>query len=215
MTSNNPSIPTTGVDHLLYACSALDRGMDEIEALLGVRPVIGGRHPIYGTHNALLSLGPGSYLEVIARDPSLPVPAQGALVDLKAGAASRLMTWVWRVDDLTAAKALADRRNAGLGEIQSGSRRTPDGREVRWELTDPYTLPMNGVVPFLINWGETTHPSLVVPEAGRLKALTLRHPEPDRVRRLLEGLRIAVEVQGGEVAEVEAAIETSAGRVDI
>ena len=125
------------------------------------------------------------------------------------------MTWVWRVADLTAAKALADRRNAGLGEIQSGSRRTPDGREVRWELTSPYSLPMNGVVPFLINWGETTHPSLVVPEAGRLTALTLRHPEPDRVRRLLEGLRIAVEVQAGEVAEVEAAIETSGGRVDI
>ena len=84
-----------GIDHLLYASASLEQGMDEIESLLGVRPVRGGRHPQYGTHNALLSLGTGTYLEVIARDPDLATPRRGFWVDVVPGAKSRLMTWVF------------------------------------------------------------------------------------------------------------------------
>ena len=57
------------IDHLVYACANLERGMDEIEAQLGTRPVRGGRHPKFGTHNALLGLGDGVYLEIASRDP--------------------------------------------------------------------------------------------------------------------------------------------------
>ena len=48
--SEEASIAPTGIDHLVYACANLEHGMDEIEALLGVRPVRGGHHPQYGTH---------------------------------------------------------------------------------------------------------------------------------------------------------------------
>jgi Glyoxalase-like domain len=56
---------SNAIDHIVFGCSDLERGMDEIEQLLGIRPVPGGRHIQFGTHNALLSLGPATYLEVI------------------------------------------------------------------------------------------------------------------------------------------------------
>ncbi len=67
------------VDHLIFLAPDLDRGMDHVENLLGIRPVRGGRHPAFGTHNALLSLGPSTYLEVMASDPGLPRPSRGVL----------------------------------------------------------------------------------------------------------------------------------------
>jgi hypothetical protein len=50
------------VDHLVYATADLDRGVAEIELLLGIRASPGGRHPAWGTRNALVALGSMSYL---------------------------------------------------------------------------------------------------------------------------------------------------------
>ena len=57
------------VDHLVYVTPDLDRGITEIELLLGMSPTRGGRHPTWGTHNALAALGPTSYLETLAPNP--------------------------------------------------------------------------------------------------------------------------------------------------
>ena len=44
------------IDHIIVIAPDLEQGMDHAEAVLGVRPVRAGRHPAFGTHNALLSL---------------------------------------------------------------------------------------------------------------------------------------------------------------
>lgn len=189
--------------------------MDEIEALLGVRPVFGGRHPQWGTHNALLSLGPGIYLEVIARDPELPVPARGPLVDIPEGARSHLVTWVFRSDRIEASSAAARDAGIKLGDIVSGSRAAPDGSEIRWQLTDPYAMPFDGAVPFLINWGNTPHPSTVVSEGGRLAELVVEHPQPALVLNALSALRADVRVRQGRKIRICAKIETESGLVTL
>ena len=78
MKSKDPLLPNN-IDHLVYTSLNLEAGMDKIEQLLGVRPEPGGQHPDFGTHNALLSLGSSTYLEIISPDPSLKSPKQGLL----------------------------------------------------------------------------------------------------------------------------------------
>ena len=205
----------TGIDHLVYASSGLQRGMDEIEELLGVRPVEGGHHPQYGTHNALLSLGPGMYLEVIARDPDLPPPERGALIDVPETGDSRLFAWVYRVADIQESSDALRDVGVLLGPIDKGSREKPDGSVVAWKLTDPYTRPLNGAIPFLIDWGNTVHPSGVVPSGGQLVELIVTHPEPDTVRRALSVLGAKVTVLQGDPFRLSARIETEQGLITI
>lgn len=213
--SEETSMPSSGIDHLVYASANLERGMDEIEALLGVRPVRGGRHPKYGTHNALLSLGPGIYLEIIARDLDLTVPKRGALVDIPATSRSRLITWVFRTDEIQQVATDAVNAAIGLGSVESGSRTKPDGSEISWQLTDPYAMPLDGAVPFLINWGSTKHPSSVVPAGGQLVRLVIAHPEAARVKRAMSTLGADVEVVDSERFGIYATIETKDGLVTI
>lgn len=43
-----------------------------------MRPVYGGRHPGAGTQNALLSLGPRSYMEILAPHTDVELPEEVA-----------------------------------------------------------------------------------------------------------------------------------------
>ena len=208
-------ISELGIDHILYACSDLERGMDEIERLLGVRPVPGGRHPQYGTHNALLSLGAGVYLEVIARDPELPAPRQGALLDIPESDDSRLVTWALRVADVRQAAEAGRMAGAEFGAVESGSRTRPDGSTITWTLTDPYAMPMGGAMPILINWGDTVHPSVVVPSGGELVELSIEYPDDDAVRRALLALGADIEVARGDSFRLIATIRTRNGLVTL
>src|SRR5579872_4069529 len=81
------------IDHLVYATPDLDRGISEIEATLGVKATPGGQHPGGGTRNALVSLGPTTYLEIFAPDPTQPAPEKPRPFGLDNLKRSRLVTW--------------------------------------------------------------------------------------------------------------------------
>ena len=144
-------------------------------------PGPGGQHPHYATHNRLLSLGPGLYLEVIAPDPAAPAPGRPRWFGLDHAGAPRLSNWIVRTTDLAA--ALAEWPQAGRPVALARG-------DLAWTIAVPPdgSLPMAGGYPTLIQWGPGVHPSSRLPDAGlRLLALDILHPQADALRARLTG----------------------------
>jgi len=200
------------VDHLVYIAPSLEQGMDRIEQLLGVRAAIGGRHAIWRTRNALLSLGPRTYLEIMAPDEAALDQSIVRPFGLETLKEPRLETWAVRSTGLEDNVAVARQHGLDLGEIQSGSRQKPDGTILQWKLTDLRTSREDGAVPFLIDWGSSPHPAGSAPQGCLLRSLRVFHPDAKRVELILKEIGILIEVETGLPA-VEATIETKSGEI--
>ena len=201
------------VDHLVFATSELDRGVAEIERLLGVRASRGGRHPKWGTQNALAALGPLSYLEIIAPEPG-HLPSTGVRpFGLDVPSRSRLVGWAANCSGLEQLRAVAARHGVALGDVQSGSRQRPDGAILRWTLTDPCCVIADGIVPFFIDWEQSPHPASVAPTGAALVSLRAEHPDAGRVRDLLRGLALELPVAAASAPALVAEIDCPNGRV--
>ena len=90
------------IDHVIYGTADLDVAAARVQAELGLTAVAGGRHDGIGTHNRIVALGDGSFLELLA--VADPQEASGS----KLGAALRSaiargdgpLGWAVAVDDL-------------------------------------------------------------------------------------------------------------------
>ena len=203
------------VDHLVYATPDLNRGVEEIEKLLGVRATAGGQHPGRGTRNALIALGPTTYLEIIAPDPQQPPPEQPRPFGLDALRQSRLVGWFINSRDLEQLRGEALRNGVHLGEVRSGSRRGPDGVELVWQFTDPSVVLADGIVPLFINWGESPHPANTAARGATLVSLRAQHPNLRGVSAMLRQLGVDLPVTEGQSPALIALIEGPRGRVEL
>jgi hypothetical protein len=203
------------VDHLVYASPDLNAGIAKIEALLGVRASAGGQHPGRGTRNALVALGPNTYLEIIGPDPEQPNPAQARPFGIDGLKAPRLVTWSAKERDLADLSRRAARAGVQLGELAAGSRKRPDGVLLSWNYTNPWTVVADGIVPFFIDWGTTPHPAASATQGGTLVALTAEHPDPASVTTALEAVGLNLAVKKGTTPALVATINTPRGRVEL
>jgi hypothetical protein len=203
------------VDHLVYATPDLNRGVEEIEKLIGVRATAGGQHPGRGTRNALMALGPTTYLEIIAPDPEQPPPKDPRPFGLDGLTESRLVTWFINSNDLEQLRGEALRKGVHLGEVRSGSRRRPDGVQLSWQFTDPSVLVADGIIPLYINWGESPHPAHSAAKGATLVSLRAQHPDMRNVREMLRHLGLDLPVSQGQSPALIAIIEGPRGRVEL
>ena len=203
------------VDHLVYAAPDLDRGIDQVEALLGLRASPGGQHPGRGTRNALLSLGAGAYLEIIGPDPDRPPPPQPRPFGIDHLDEPRLVTWAAKAQGFEQLARNAERAGVKLGEVIAGSRQRTDGVVLSWRYTDPRTVVADGVVPFFIDWGTTPHPARSAAPGASLVTLRAEHPDGPRVQSALSRLGIDLVVQRGPRATLIAVIAGPRGRVEL
>ena len=206
---------TEALDHLIVAVADLDRGIAWLEEKSGVRAMIGGSHPGRGTRNALLSLGAGHYLEIVAPDPAQPESKQGEPAEMAKLQQPLLGGWAVTSKDLAA--DLARIRAAGL-EVAGpfpGGRNRPDGRKLSWQ-TAFASGPLAANLPFLIEWGaDSAHPSGDAPALGKVEALAIRHPDPEALRAALVRMGIDATVEKGEAFQIRARIATPKGPIDL
>ena len=166
------------LDHIVVAARTLAEGTHWLEERLGVPLSAGGRHELMGTHNRLLSLGPGRYLELIAVDPEAAPPPRPRWFDLDApamqsrlGKGPALITWAVRTDDIDAVLASTA---AGRPEVLPMARGA-----YRWRIGVPPSgaLAQAGTSATVIQW-QSGHPAQALPDSGcRLEKLLLHHPD--------------------------------------
>ncbi|WP_320179429.1 VOC family protein [Roseovarius pacificus] len=168
------------LDHLAVAARTLEEGRAAVEEALGVRLQGGGRHPHFATHNLLLGLEDGLYLEVIAIDPDAPPPDYARWFDLdRFDGPPRLNTWICRSDDLT-------------GEVvrfpQAGRPVALSRGDLNWRMAvpDDGILPYDNLFPALIQWDCEAHPAERLTASGcSLQRLLVSHPQAGELADLL------------------------------
>ena len=212
---------SVALDHLVVAAPTLARGVEWCEAVLGITPGPGGKHPSMGTHNRLFSIGSEAFaqtfFEIIAIDPDAAAPGRARwfgldAIDLSAG--PRLLHWVARCDALEA--HCTGLRAAGFdtGRAIAASRDTPQGR-LQWRISvrDDGALLAGGALPTLIDWGNTRHPSASMPASGvTLRGLTLRGVPASAAQALVaKGIEFATDAGPA----LSATLDTPRGRVTL
>lgn len=212
--STHSALPGIPIDHLVFATPDLDRGIDEIDDLLGVRPVVGGRHPGRGTRNALLALGSDVYLEIVAPDPEQSDPPGPRAFGLDGLREAKLTAWAAKTSDVDGIRARASSNGIVLGEAQGGRRQRPDGIVLSWRFTDP-AIVSDGLIPFFIDWGRSPHPAAGAPQGGTLVVLRAEHPDPDVVQHQLQVLGIHMPVSRAPKAALIAIVDGPRGSVSL
>lgn len=160
---------TFALDHLVLAAQSLEEGARYIEQRLGVRPRVGGHHPGVGTHNLLLALGGGSYLEIIAPDPNQAEPQKprpfgidGEYQRERISVRPRLVHYILRCSTISESV-----KNAGypLNPPIQMSR-----GKLSWDLALSNFDDPGGVqpMPSLIDWGKHEPPGFNLPASGVL-----------------------------------------------
>lgn len=197
------------LDHLVFAGPDLGDAVALVEGLTGVRSVPGGRHAGKGTANHLLGLGGRAYLEIIGPDPEAPEPGGPRPFGIDELREPRLVTWAVQTTDLDADVRAARDGGGGPGTPESMSRRTPGGELLEWRLT-PFSH-ADGPVPFLIDWGDSRHPSEGLPVVP-LRSMFGVHPRVEATTAL-EAIGVEMEVQAGTRSALVTTLEGRTGPV--
>lgn len=199
------------VDHLVYACPELGSAVEQIATSLGVRAAYGGQHPGLGTHNALLALGPRTYLEIIAPDPSQPRQAEAMPFELGQLTAPALRGWAAAPDDFDEAISRSVRAGYDYGPVVPGRRRTADGLDLHWRMSDSSFRQGLAIAPFLIDWGGGPHPADSAPAGAVLAQFRLLTPDPARLAAELEALGLDVDIEMADQPGLQATLNGPGG----
>ncbi len=208
--SAGDGVPSARFDHLVVGIRSLAEGTAQFIRLTGVAPANGGAHPGRGTENALVSLGPGEYLEIIA--PQMAARLSASDAKLRELDRLTIVAWAIAVDNIDTLRETLKAAGFATPLPQSGARITPSGERLAWEVVKLSDAKIAGA-PFFIEWSESaTHPSATSPPGCVRERFRIQTPASDRLSALLEAVGVSgVTVTHGAHA-IEAVVVSGARR---
>lgn len=205
--------PQVQIDHLILGINDLHKGVEELENRTGVRAAYGGPHPGEGTHNALLSLGEGIYLEILAPNPSEKVDSP-VVRQLQSLGTLTPAAWVASTRNLEELRTTLQGEGLALTPTKAGDRSRPDGVRLEWEIFG-IAHPAHPLAPLFIHWRDPArHPSLTAPGGCTLISLQFEDPQPQRLAAAIRPLSLSVPVNRGTAPRMKFSLACPRGTVE-
>lgn len=210
------------IDHIVVGANSLEEGIAYVKEKLGITIPPGGKHPHMGTHNHLVRVGQGIFLEVIAIDPQAEAPKHPRWFALddpeqkkRLAQQPRLIHWLVGSKDIQASIALNPLDMSEAKRMTRG--------QLHWliGIREDGALLENGIIPTFIQWPDGIHPAENMSDLG-LKLETLRliypqskYPKEEDFKNYLEKIKVAhlVEIQAGDEASLEADFRNTQGEL--
>ena len=201
------------IDHLVWYNSDLAEGRRFFGARMDCQPLYGGEHPGEGTANAVMALGPSTYLEILGRDKAQGTDALDREVKNLSGSG----LYHWAVGGVDLPRIAERARLAGLqcGPLVPGGRVKPDGSYLEWTCWGLRDHDFGSLMPFFIDWRGNEHPAVPAPHGGKLVSLEVHCPRAEELRRLFDVLDLAIMVKTSETSGVVAVLESEKGQVEL
>lgn len=204
------------LDHIMWGCDDLELGSRRFAALTGVTPRYGGAHASGLTHNALVRIGPQSYLEILA-PTGPPTAAEDTWSRLARTAHEpRILTYCMRSSRPLAELAqIAEAMGAPKAQVLGNGRITPEGVELNWRWLAPTFAQFGLAFPFFIDWRDSPHPSASAPGPITLKRFAVGHPQASELQQILSKLGAPVDTYTATAAEFRLQLDTPLGTVSL
>lgn len=196
------------VDHIVYGVHDLDKSIQTFAEKYGMQATVGGQHLHQGTKNALINLGEQCYLELLAVDKQNVSVTKNRWMGIDLLTSEKMIRWALHSDNLSEDRCILEKYNDQLGQVKTGMRQRPNKGDLSWKLTMPLSTPEVEVVPFLIDWSESSaHPTDAMSQQGQLLEIKLFHPDPNSILNCLKDLQIDVHIYKSQEARISAVIQ--------
>lgn len=205
------------IDHIVYCVPDLKNAMAALERQLGVAPVYGGRHQSQGTHNALLDLGLGCYLEILAVDLENKEMTDNRWMGIDLIIKPAVTRWALKSENLNDDQVHLNAYNDQLGIVSEGARLTSTGTQLVWSMILPQAEPRVELIPFMVDWSSSdTHPTEALTKGCRLTEINLSGPtNPSLAKCLNSLLNQAYQIPHAEEPSLSITIEGRYGKVTL
>lgn len=163
------------LDHISYAAPH-DQLVDVVQRLgsrIGSAFTDGGIHPRFGTRNFTLPLKNNRYIEVVCplEHPAADESPFGRAVSQRATEGGGWLTWVVATEDISPVES-----RLGRNAVE-GSRKRPDGSELKWKQIGILGTIQDSQLPFFIQWLSSDHPSTDGKPVAELKKIEIAGDE--------------------------------------